>query len=88
MGTALVTGGPIGSVVEVSTELIEQGRRVVIFHEFPGNSASTVPEGAEIVFDLDPDGFDIDDIANVYGVDQIYNLDSAVEGGTAPQHLY
>ena len=88
MGTTLVTGGSIGSAVEVSTALIKQGRKVVIFHEFPGNSASTVPEGAEIVFDLDPDGFDVDDIANVYSADQIYNLDIALEFGTAPQHLY
>lgn len=88
MSTVLVTGGKVSEAINMASKLLDNGRKVVVFHEFPEPSATRFPNGVEMVFNLDPEGADVDEVANIYGVDAIVDLDRMPHRQTRPQHLY
>ena len=88
MTATLITGGGVKDLVDLAERYLERGDKVILFHAFPEDSFARAPAGAEIVFNLDPDGLSSDDIADIYGVQEIINLDHANPRVTAPQHLY
>lgn len=88
MTATLITGGAVKELVNLAERHLDRGDKVVLFHEFPEESLARVPSGAEVVFNLDPDGLSSSEIADIYGVQEIINLDNANPPATAPQHLF
>lgn len=88
MSTVLVTGGNVSEAINMANQFLNNGRKVVVFHEFPEPSATRFPNGVEMVFKLDPEGADIYEVADIYNADAIVDLDSAPQYQSAPQHLY
>lgn len=88
MTATLITGGAVKELVDLAEHHLDRGDKVVLFHEFPEESLARVPSGAEVVFNLAPDGLNSDDIAEIYGVQQIINLDAETPAKIAPQHLF
>ena len=86
MTTILMTGGDASDIIRAAAKRLDQGDRVVLFHEFPNNSVALAPTGAEIVFDVDPDGLTAKDIAEIYGARQVVDFDET-GGFTARRYL-
>lgn len=88
MSTVLITGGKVSEAINMASKLLNNGRKVVVFHEFPEPSATRFPNGVEMVFKLDPEGADVDEVASIYSADAIVDLDRTPQRQRAPQHLY
>ena len=88
MTTMLISGGAVSEIIKLASQYIDQGDRVVLFHPFPGGTCSKVPAGAEIVFDIDPNGLNPREIANIYGAERVVNLNRSTPRNALPQHLY
>lgn len=94
MSTVLITGGKVSDAVKTANQFLDDGQKVIVFHEFPWPSVAKVPGGVEMVFKLDPEGATPREIAAIYGADAIVDLDSAPQRQNtrqyqiAPQHLY
>lgn len=88
MTTTLITGGTVREIVNLAAQRLEQGDHVVLFHEFPDESITRAPAGAEVVFNVDPSGISTKEIAEIYGAQQVINLDGAREQYAPPQHRY
>lgn len=92
MTTILLTGGEVRDTISAAADLVDQGRKVIVFHEFPASSVARFPNGVEMVFKLDPEGADAEEIAEIYCADDIVDLDLAAFAApapqSAPQHLY
>ena len=88
MKTTLITGGTVREIVNLAAQRLDQGDHVVLFHEFPNDSIERAPAGAEVVFNVDPSGLSTKEIAEIYGAQQVINLDGAREHNALPQHRY
>lgn len=88
MATTLITGGNVAQITNYASERIEQGERVVVFHDLPENATSRLPKGTIVVFNVDPDGMTSDEVAELFDARQIVNFNSTADCAPSPQHIF
>lgn len=88
MTTMLITGGSVTDLVDLAVQHLNKGDKVVLFHEFPGDSLTRAPSGVEVVFNVSSDGMNSSEIADIYGAQRIVDLGIASTQTSPPQHLY
>lgn len=88
MNTTLITGGNVEQISDYASRKINDGERVVVFHDLPTSSSSRLPKGTIVVFNVDQDGMDSEEVAELFDASQIVDFNLADEAPSAPQHLF
>ena len=88
MATTLITGGNVAQITNYASQKIEQGERVVVFHDLPDNATSRLPKGTIVVFNVDPDGIGSEEVAELFNARHIVNFNNAPDHTSVPQHIF
>jgi len=75
--TVVIGGGAVADAIRAATRLVDKGRKVVVFHDFPAPSATRFPSGVEKIFRTEEETMTLGDIAAIYDAARIIDLDEA-----------